>query len=507
MTLSKLSAMDQHEDYTRMQRWVKLVRDCIAGEPEVKRNRKTYLKHPNAFDETSPQQAARYEAYLDGAEFDDYPKNTLASMLGQMTAGELVADLPDKIAYLSENADGDGMPLSGLVELVYSNVLQVKTHILVAEYQGLGDVDIDKVSIADLKEANPRASIKQYTRESLIDWDFTRPNGVMQLSLLVLVEEGHKRDENLNKSGMRSYLVLALDENGEYYQRKYIESENAAVPDGERHYPLVGGQRLKWIPAEIVVDEETPAGMMPTGLGHLYPVCAASLYSYRISADYKEALRHMQPTTFTSGWKEGDWELFKTLNSRDYIAFGAGVSNNLPEGVEIKIEGMGVAAEPFERYFDRSIKKSRALGARIPGESRANQTATEIRSDDRNTNAVMVSIVKNTEAALRRIISYCAMYEGLWGADQVETSLDQISISLPIEFGKANMSPEEINAVLSAYTGGLMSKQEAVRKLVAGGFYVSDAETVLDELESDGPRPSATGMLPGTAPQDLGDEP
>lgn len=477
----------EHPDYTLMKQEIKAVRDCIEGSPAVKRERTVYLKHPNMIDQTSPQQLARYDAFLDGAEFDEYPATTLTSMLGQMTEGEIECELPERLEYLKNDIDGDGMPLAGAVEDIYSNDLQVKFHILVADYRGLTNVDAEAVTLADVKAQNPRAVIKMYNRESLVDWEFKRINGRMQLSMMVLVEESTERNNLFERKNIKTFLVLALDESGDYYQQKYIRGADVYVKDGDQVYiKEPNGRPLKWIPHEIVVDQEWPAGSLPRRPGFLYPTCMMSLYRYRMSADYKESLRYMQPTTFTSGWKEGDKALFTELNSRDYIAFGAGVSNNLPDGVTVDIKGLGVESEPYERYFDANDKRARAVGAIISDPAQgADVTATKSMIDNKNATAVMTMIVKNTEAALKRVILYCGMFEGLWSQDAIEVNLDKITLKLPRKFIKVTMSAEEINSVVMAVNNRLISLAEAQRKLVAGGFTIGDAQKILDELDTE----------------------
>lgn len=486
--------IEPHKDYVLMQPNLKTVRDCIEGEPAIKRGGTLYLKHPNMIDQTSNQQLARYNAYIDGAEFDEYPATTLASMLGQMTDGEIEIDLPEKLQYLENDIDGDGMSLAGAVEVVYSNALQVKFHILLAEYKGLANVPTEQVSIADVKEQNPRAVVKMYNRESLIDWEFRRVNGRQQLSLMVLCEESTTRDDDLHITTQKAYLIVALDTEGDYYQQKFVQSGDGLEADGERIYITdPSGQRLKWIPAEIVVDEEWPAGSLPRRPGFIYPTCQMSLYRYRVSADYKEALRFFGPTGFSSGWKQGDIDIFKAVNGeRDYIAYGIGVTNNLPDGVTHEIVGMDIQTESFERYFEANDKRSRAVGAIIsdPAQS-ADVTATKSVIDNKNSTAVMSMIVKNTEAALRRVILYCGMFEGLWSQDAIEQNIDKVKIVLPREFVTVDMSAEEINSIVATYNSGLISKDEAIRKLVAGGFTIGDADQILSELEADGPDPLA----------------
>ena len=477
----------EHPDYSLMQPNIKAVRDCIEGEPAVKRERTLYLKHPNMIDQTSAQQKARYDAYIDGAEFDEYPATTLTSMLGQMSEGEIEVELPEKLEYLAEDIDGDGMSLGGAVEVIYSNVLQVKFHILLAEYKGLANVDATEVTIADVKAQNPRAVVKMYNRESLIDWEFKRINGRQQLSLMVLVEESTERSDIFKRTNVKTYLICAIDDDGYYYQQKYVKSAETTIADGEPIYITdPSGQRLTWIPAEIVVDEEWQAGTLPRRPGYLYPTCMMALYRYRMSADHKESLRYMQPTTFTRGWTDGDKALFSEINGRDYIAFGAGVANNLPNNVEVEIKGLGVESEPFERYFDANDKRSRAVGAIINDPAQgADVTATKSVIDNKNSSAVMSMIVKNTEAALKRVILYCGMFEGLWSKDNIESNLDQIMLTFPREFVAVTMSAEEIRSVRETYQDRAISMAEYQRKLIAGGFTIGDIEQITAELDSE----------------------
>jgi len=477
----------EHPDYTLMRPEIKAVRDCIEGSPAVKRERTVYLKHPNMIDQTSPQQIARYDAFLDGAEFDEYPATTLTSMLGQMTEGEIEIDLPERLQYLLNDIDGDGMPLAGAVEDIFSNTLQVKFHILLAEYKGLANVDAEAVTLADVKAQNPRAVVKMYNRESLVDWEFKRINGRMQLSLMVLVEESTERTELFSRKSVKTYLVLALDENGHYYQQKYVRGADVYVKDGDPVYITdPSGQNLSWLPVEIVVDQEWPAGSLPRRPGYLYPTCMMSLYRYRMSADYKEALRFYQPTLCSTGWPDDGAEIFERLNDRKYFAFGVGVDNRLPDGVVPTVIGSTGEMQPYENYFEASDKRARAVGAIINDPAQgADVTATKSVIDNKNSTAVMTMIAKNTEAALKRIIFYCGMFEGLWSQDDIESNLDSITLKLPRKFIKVIMSAEEINSVVAAVNNRLISRAEGQRKLVAGGFTIGDAEKILLELDNE----------------------
>lgn len=475
-----------NEQYDIWAQSVQAVRDSVDGETIVKAKGLTYLNHPDMIDQTSTQAQNRYIAYKHGAEFEEYTSSTERTMIGRMTSGEHDIELPDGISYLGQNSDGDGLPLSSMVELLYKNQLEVKFHILLSEMQSLAGLDTETLSQADLKALNPIATIKSYTRESLIDWEFSRINGVMQFSYMVLRESKFERNDSSTRTEIKTYLVLGLDDIG-YYQQKYVEGGKGNYEaEGEKHYPLVGGSPLAWVPVQIACDESFPAGKLPSGLGFLGPISECAYDRYQMSADYKESLRHMQPTTFTSGWKAQDKELFSELNGRDYIAFGVGMANNLPEGVTVDVVGLGVQAEPYERYFEANERRARSLGAVFPSDTQ-NKSATESSIDDANATAAMVSIVSNTETALLRSCSYCAMFMGLWAPDAVEDNLDKIQINLFNDFGKKKLNPLEQQAVRDNVLAGMYSKDEGLRILVAGGATVSDSETIVGELESQGP--------------------
>ena len=482
--MTTATSVTTHPDYAIIQPALKSVRDCVLGGFFVKREMYTYLPHPSQADQVSEAAKVRYSEYLAGAEFDEITQQTLKSFLGRMKLADAEFDFPDRLNYLIQNADGDGVSLPGLIEQTASNVMQVGWHLLVAEYMNAPQ-EGEPLTQAQAQERGIRAAIKTYNRESVLDWDFRRINGVMQLSYLKMME---KRTELNAGTGARQdvteYFIMALDENGEYYWQKF-DGEVVTQLGAERNYVKVNGRALTWLPVEVVADIEPPAGAMPKSLGLLSPIATACLERYRVSADYKETIKNICPTSYTAGWTDQGWEQFQLMNQgRDYIAFGARAMNNLPLGVEMGTLNPSITLEGFERYFESNKQKIIGLGGVWPsGDGQSTKTATQSENEASEVTSRLVTLADNLEASFRRVVAYCGMFEGLWPQDAIEQQLDNIMIELPSEFARAKLTPQEQKEIRDNYTSGLYSRNEAVRLLVRGGVTVSDVETILAEQE------------------------
>lgn len=474
------------DEYTQMIVPIDGVRDAVRGQYAVKRKSYIYLPHPSELDSTSIKSINRYKTYMAGAEFDEFPSQTLSATLGKFKMDAATIELPSSVEYLEEDANGDGQSMRALMELSASEVLQVKWQVLVSEYQGLSGLDISQMSKADVDALAPRSSIKSYRRESVIDWEFERKNGVMQLVYIVFREEGYEfNPETRVRKEVKTDLILALDEEGNYYQQKNVDGA-----DGEKDYVTVGGQPLKWLPVTIIADQELESGKLPEALGFLSPIVDLAYARYRVSADYKEAMRSLPPTTYTKGWKSGDMDTFREANGRDYIETGAGSVNNLPGEVDVTIEGADTELGGYERYFQDNERRVRALGGVFTTDDQGDRTATEASIDSAERVAKLENIASSIERGYKRAVLYCAMFEGTYAPDQLESAMDDVTIDLPRDFAKAKLSPEEVDRIILLVDRGLMTTDQAVSKLVEGGWHGEDAQQIIDELTLAGPAPA-----------------
>lgn len=474
-----LSTITKHPDYTLMQEEVTKVRDCVRGAFFVKLKQTDYLPHPSSLDKTSPSAKMRYQQYIAGAEYDEIPSQTLKALIGKMELESAEIEAPDRLEYLLEDADGDGMSINAMMEQAASNVLAVKWHVLVADYQGLSDLPAQDVSLADLKELKPRATIKQYSRDSVVYWHHERIGGKMQLSYICFYEQAILfNPASMVQKKIDSYLILALDENGDYYQQKVVVGSDG-LQQGERNYMQVGNSALKWLPVQIVCDEALQAGMLPQEMGYLSGIVDLTLARYQVSAEYKEAMRMLPPTTNFYGIGSLDWETFKEINGRDYVATGAGAVNIFSGDSKGELLSANIALEGYERYFKDNEAKLRALGAVFPADLSGNRTATEVQTYSEEQSSRLVGLANQLEGAFARILKYCLMFEGLIPQDNVEQSGD-VSVRLKKDFGQSRISAQDVQQIRELYMSGLIDKKEAIDQLSAGGWTISSAEELLN---------------------------
>ena len=481
-----LENITRHPESAVMLDEIRKIRQCVKGSPFVKAERETYLPHPSALDSTSPQAKIRYSQYIDGAEFDEIPGQTIKSLLGKLDPQQAQVKLPKRLDYLQQDVDGDGVSMRSAIAQAVENVLQVNWQVLVAEYQGLSDLPLTELSKSDERQLNPRATVKQYPRENVIYWHYERINGKMQLSYIMLLEIGRKFDPYKMLSNIiESYLILALDEEGNYYQQKIVKSEGGMVV-GERSPVTVKKQPLKWLPVQIVADKPLPAGSLPQELGYLAPICDLTLNRYQVSAEYKEAMRMLPPTTNFYGLSENDWEQFKTINQREYVATGSTAVNVFPGDARGEVLSANLSLEGYERYFEANEAKIRALGGSFPTKMTGDRTATEANIDSAEQTSRLVSIADCAEDAWRRVVLYCGVLEGLYPQDRVEDYLDEVVIELNKDFGSAKISPQEVQQILAAVMQGVIPRDEAIRMMAQGGWTVSDAETLIAAADAGG---------------------
>ena len=462
------------------------VRIAVKGSPFVKAEGQKYL--PNvSMDKTGALAGERYAQYLAGAEFDGIPQQTLVSTLGRMNVKSTQFEIPDELEYLQDNADGDGLSLNGIIESCVSNVSQVGYHILVADFQGMTSANTGELTIATVEASKARAVIKQYSRESLIFWHSRKVNGVKQWDFLVFLQQETKLDPaTAVEEKINVYLILALDEEGNYYQQKIERGLGGAADarESERNYlKLADGSMLKWIPVYVCANRELSGGELPIELGWLAPICDKTYARYVNSANWALARADLVPTTYIKGWDSGSNDLFKEANGRSFIATGSGSVNVLPGEAEVEVVSGGGELKYFESYAEQNEREIRALGGVFQTQDSSTNTATEAAINSAEQTARLVSIADSIETGIEKMITYCGMFAGLWSQDDVEKNEELIEVSIPRDFAMTKLTADEVRVLIELRLAGALPDEEFYKQLSQGGWLVSEVEAMMNQAD------------------------
>lgn len=461
-----------NKQYQQSKDCLDLMRDAYIGSPAVKseEKRKTYLT-PSALNESwTYEEQVRYKRYVSRAEFDNIPSNTVNSLLGGAFRIAPTIELPAQLTMMEENADGDGLELQEMLKIATSELLQMEYVGLLAEYVGMSNLNVDEVSVTDSQSAQP--AIKLYTRENIIGWNFSRVNGKLQLSELRLKQcEELPKEETYETEEIDVYIVLALDENGYYYQKKYI---GGSIDEwSEDYYPLKMGQRFDYIPFEFCIAGDYTKGHIPLKMGYVYDIAVKTIARYQTNADLKEALYFSgAPFTTSSGWDKQAQELYKEMTGHDCIMALPGSHLPMPEGVTFDIKAWSGEGNAIFKYLTQNEAEIRALGGvfdTTDGEAQETATAASIKVAEKQ--GALTQIVGSVETSFIKVLGYCAEFVG--GAESL--------IEMGREFSSSKITPQERDAIRNDYMQGLIGREEALAQLEKGGVLTKEAESIILE--------------------------
>ena len=491
MTCANLQNAWKNKQYSQSEDAVKRMRDTIAGEDVIKSEGETYLQHPcnDEKEKNSPEGQARYLRYKSSAEFDNITSNTLETLTGAMYRIPPTIELPSGIKYMLEDADGNGNGLNQSMELTSTECLQMRYHCALVEYSSLAGLDIDKREITNdqARAMGLKATIKHYNRESLINWSYAVINGVKQLNMVLLYQAesqvltpGQITNTGIENKSSASLLMLGLDEDGDYFQRKLILTDDGEDKEwGEAFYPRANGNLLKYIPFEIIYATERNLGDVPRQLGYLDPISLKCVHRYQVSALLKEALRiTAQPTSFSKGWTDAGFKLYQKMTGEEQINLGSTNHIALPKEMDAGYLDWNADSNGLFKYMSDSKGEIVALGGNFDevGENAETATAAAINSAEKK--AVLSTLAKNEEESYRRLIDWAGEFMG------VDTS--SVVIKMSREFVAITLTPEQRASITAGWMNGLISRSEAMRQLKRGGALTEEINTIMNELSTDG---------------------
>jgi hypothetical protein len=352
----------EHTDKVKYKSQVVTVRDCVAGESQMKAKTITYLPEF----EIEKEDSNRYTSYVYRAVFDNITGRSLAGFSGSIFRKQPVIELPTELEYLLENANGEGLGLVELIQFSCDEDMTAGTIGFLVDYPVV-DLQIDAETESII---NPQASLKPYIFESILNFKTSVVNGKTILSQVVLQESINIETGEFETETEIQYRVLGIDGTG-YYQQVYDDAHNQKT---ERVYPTKTGKELfDYIPFYFIGAANN---LYKFDKPMLYDIATLNVAHYRNSADHEENLfMHGQ---LTIGIKTPlDHNQYKEANP-DGLLWGSRSATFLGEG-----GGFETAFVPenngLEKAMQRKEERMVAIGAKLITQNADNETAEAAR--------------------------------------------------------------------------------------------------------------------------------
>jgi hypothetical protein len=456
----------QNQEYSNnLPLWTK-VRDCISGSAQVKSKTTTYLPQPAPSDNNP----TRYQNYILRANFFNATARTLEGLMGAVWRKPAQIELPTQLEYMNVDSDGSGCSLEQSSKQTLSDVIQVGRAGLLTDFPK--SAEGRAVTVAEEEALNLRASIVHYSAENIINWNTVKIGAETVLQYVVLTET-HSRSLNNNMLELENYTlyrVLALDENGNYYQEEFEQpdsnsgSSNTFSMIGERVYPrYADGSLITRIPFVFVGSRDLKPSVDKAPLLDLAEI---NLAHYRNSADYEEMVYMSgQPTLIVTGLTE-NW--IQQVWKGETLKVGARSSIQLPQGADAKFAQITPSQIGMEAMMQKQ-EQMIAIGARFVAVNPAGVEAAEtVRLRQSGEASILSNITDNVEEGYKVSLVYAALFMG--------ANPEDIVFKLNKDFFAEVMTPDQARALSEMWQKGVYSLSD-LRGLFRKGELIREDKT------------------------------
>jgi hypothetical protein len=505
-----------------------------------------YLPRPNAEDE-SKENETRYQAYLTRAVFLAFTARTLRGMCGQVFSRPSIVELPEQLAALETDVDGEGLSIMQLAKKCVSTALSTgRCGILVDMPETDG-----AVSVADVEANRILPKMLFFNEEEIINWDTDVIGGHRKLTLLVLEQEVTRRKDTFEEKEIKQWLVLRLlkpedlgidpdrpevdgadredirqgdvdvdqsiaedplavpgtyvlevwkqaadsDTTEETSDRFTRESSTLVIKGDGTPWGEIPFQFIGWDTNEVEPNEPPLDEMAELNIGH-----------WRNSADYQESTHIAgQATPVLAGLTES-W-VKEVMKGKVFLGSRAAIL--LPENGSAELLQAAANSAPKES-MEMLRQDAVAIGARLidPTVPLA-QSATAAAIDAAEEVSVLMSAVENVTEAINQGLWWAGQFINLDFAEAPDQRADADPyFELNTDFAVSKMTPEERKVLMAEWQSNGITTTEYRRNLERGGVAHQDKEEYEQELQESASQLPANPSAPGnqTPPQEDEDD-
>jgi Domain of unknown function (DUF4055) len=462
-----------HPDYdTNAFDWLR-ARDVLAGEDAVKSAGEKYLPRLDS------QSDEEFLAYRKRASFFNATARSAEGFIGLIFRRPPFVKVPESqsgvgraLAAFLNDADMLGTTLPGYAKNVVTEVVGIGRAGSLVDWEG----DVEK-----------RAYVSLYSAEQILNWRIERVNGRNVPTLIVLSEtfsEVGKDEFELSFQQQIRVLKLVPGENTKdasgkrpfkYEVEIWRPKENKRKTDKvewelfETRVPLRLGKPLPLIPFVF----HGPRHSRPdVDRPPLRDIIAVNLDHYRLNADYKHGLHFTAlPTAWVSGFDKS--ATLRIGSSTAWVSETPGATAGF-----LEFSGQGLTT--FERAMDRDERLMAVLGSRLlEDQKKVGETAEAIQLRQSGENSALSAIATSVSESLTQVVRWIFWWNSTEEIPEAISGAD-VLVQLNTDFSLKGMSSQELQAIVSAWQSGAISR-DTMFELFRRGEILPDGRTNQDE--------------------------
>jgi len=453
----------QHPDYQKYLPMWERTRDAVAGSVAVKEKKHEYLPVPdnNSGDERKGTETVRYRQYIKRAVFTNFTGRTKNALVGAAFRKAPIAELPEQLEYLRNDATGDGLSLTQMGKDQLSDLLETGRCGLLVDYpQADDDLTAEEVAMMDL-----RAAIVPYKAEMITNWKTDTIRGRRMLVSVTLAEAYLDPEDEFDHTTKTQYRVLRLRDDG-YTQQLYREGE----PFTDEFYPRqADGSTWDFIPFQFVGSKNNDPTIDDAPLSDIADI---NMAHYRNSADYEESCFLVgQPSLFITHSLSPDQ--FRDYNPQG-IKLGSRAGHVLGETGSATL----LQADPNQLVLEAMRLKEQQMvmiGARIITDRTGNETAEGARIRFASENSVLGDLVGNLSEAIETCIRWVGLFMGV--------DVNDMKFQINNEFYDKSVDPQLIMSMIQLLDRQIIGDQDIFDRLKSGG--IIEPERTLESVREE----------------------
>ena len=441
-------------------------RDLYEGEEKIKEQGETYLP------KLQLQDAEMYKAYKMRARFYNVFKKTVQGFVGLMLRKNYILDFDKEInKEVLEDVTLSGVSFNQYLKDVLTEVLKVGFCGTLVDYPTIEETK----SVLDAE--NDRPTMTFFKSENIIDYNFTKVNGVLQLSFLLLKYQNIRKIDLFKEETIETYIVLMLDtlpidENineidgdstnemqaGEqdttiYYRHVVIESNQGVYIIKSDVFPEMNGDYMQKIPFFFHCKDEYPP---------LNDLADANVKHYQLKADHNHALHYIGlPTPIFPGIDPNDPNKPSCLGPERIVY----ISDPQAKPFYLELEGKGL--DKIESELGKIEEDMAFLGASmIASETNVDETATKAEIRYTQETSHLSSIADDVSESFTKTLSLFFEWKG-------ENDL-KVNFQMNKDYNPLRLTAQELTALIQGQISGQYSKRTLFDVLKRGEIMPED---------------------------------